>query len=320
MGITPDLYIIQKQTALERYTRRPLNIDFFEYLEKAGQDVKSLVSAHDSHVATRDALLTVLNKLGLSFELMNLDELQEKKFLFFDPALGHSGFRPSKKLVLALGGDGTLLHASHYVGGDVCLLGVNSCPEHSVGHLCDARASNLEERVSSCIEKKATCSEVRRLKVALPGLQHLPLGLNDVLFSNRHPGATSRYELKVKGATSDDDIESERQLSSGVWIAAPAGSTAAISSYGLPRLELTSPKFLIAVREAYLPEGKSLALQKKVLDGNSEKLEIFCRIRQGIVCVDGADSCVHLGFGDTIEISLPRDCSLNLLAPKRANS
>lgn len=313
-----DVVIVQKQTALERYTRRPLNIDFFEYLGKAGEDVEGLVEAHDEHVRTRELLISILNKQAVSFEIMNLDELQDKRRSYFSDTIPGSGFHPKKSLVISLGGDGTLLHASHYVGDDVCLLGVNSCPEHSVGHLCAASPDTLEQVIQDFFSGRAPIQKIRRLKVALPGLQTLPLGLNDVLFANRHPGATCRYQLSIKGVGQEEAIISERHLSSGVWIASPAGSTAAISSYGLPRLPLHSEKFLMAVREAYLPPGRTLELKKRELDGNTELVELFCRIRQGIVCVDGADSCVYLGFGDTIEVSSPKSCSLLLLLPAHA--
>ncbi len=306
-----DIAIVQKQTALERYTRRALNIDFLEYLEKAGQSLDSLVASHDAHMRARELLLQLLAERNLSHTLFNLDELQESGLKFHDEDFPYeTGIIPKQKLVLSLGGDGTLLHASHYVGGDVNLLGLNSCPGHSVGHLCRAIPATFSKALDSFFKKKMRVQEVRRLKVVTSQGHSLPLGLNDLLLCNRHPAATSRYQLSV---TSSRNAESEKQLSSGIWISAPAGSTAAISSYGLPRLELNSQQYLLAVREPYVALGASLRLEKRVLDGRHDALTLFCRMRQGMVCVDGPDASALLGFGESVRISLPDSSRLNLV-------
>lgn len=326
MTSTPDVFIVQKQTALERYTKRPLNIDFFEYLEKAGQSLEDLVQAHDAHAASRTRLCAALTHLGLSHELYNLDELESSPIAFFDPDCPLSGFQPKRGLVLALGGDGTLLHASHYVGGGVALAGINSCPSHSVGHLCSIRPDTIETSLEFANSGLFSTRTVRRLKTATSRAHRLPLGLNDVLFCNRHPAATSRYQLTISGLdkapvgaatdrpeSDDQDSRSEKQLSSGLWVAAPAGSTAAISSYGLPRLPLESASFLAAVREPYTPAGEVMRFPQLVLQGDSEELRIFCRMRQGMICVDGPDSSALIGFGESLHISLPADAQLRLV-------
>lgn len=308
-----DIVVVQKQTTLERYTRRALNIDFFEYLEKAGQNVEPLVTAHEAHCRTRDALLALLDQLGTQYQLFNLDELNQSNFDFFSPDKDHSGLRPNLGLVIALGGDGTLLHASHYVGGDVVLFGINSTTDHSVGHLCSANASNFSDVIREFIESKISWRAIRRLRVQSEVSPALPLGLNDVLFCNRHPAATCRYEMKLMSKFDETVEKIEKQLSSGIWISGPAGSTAAISSYGLPRLSPDSSSFLYAVREPYSPAPTQMTLGRGQLDGNLQRLSLFSRIRQGLVCIDGPDFSFPLGFGDRIEIDLPQDGSLRLL-------
>ncbi|MBX9703603.1 MAG: hypothetical protein K2X39_05570 [Silvanigrellaceae bacterium] len=54
-------------------------------------------------------------------------------------------------------------------------------------------------------------------------------------------------------------------------------------------------------------------LKKFSFDGDKKELFIFSRMRQGLACVDGPDFCTELGFGETLHISMPQECSLNLI-------
>jgi NAD+ kinase len=336
-----DVVVIQKQTALERYTRRTLNVDFLEYVEQGGGSLAHLRDAHEDHVAARHVVQKTLAKRGLSFLLWNLDELSEKAMSPYKPA-GLRGVEPSaglvprRKLVVSLGGDGTLLHASHFVGGDVTLLGVNSCPPHSVGALCAATADTFPEVLDAVLSGTAPLVNTRRLLVTTSERHALPLALNDLLLCNQHPAATSRYQISVtvnldEEATSTPGtsvpLRTETQLSSGLWVAAPAGSSAVIQGYGLPPLPLQSSSFSLAVREPYVGleelriarrQGQAgYALDRLTLDGDTESLTLLCRMRTGLVCVDGPDNGVRLGFGARVNISLPAAGAVRLV-PRRA--
>jgi NAD+ kinase len=318
----PEVIVVQKQTALERYTRRALNVDFLDYVERGGGSLENLREAHDSHVECREKIEHFLHQKGLSYALWNLDELSQQGLPFYLP--GHAdGLKPHCSLVVTLGGDGTLLHASHFVGGSVRLLGVNSCPSHSVGALCAARAENFAEMIESSLDAlpQESLRRVRRLWVRTSEHHSLPLALNDVLLCNQHPAATSRYRLSVVSRGQGDDgsvpFHSEGQLSSGLWIAAPAGGSAVIRGYGLERLPMESEKFQVAIREPYLPPTgqQKYDLDRLTLDGNQDSLSLFCRMRAGLVCVDGPDNSVMIGFGTRINISLPEESELRLVLP-----
>ena len=308
-----DVYIIQKQTTLERYTQRNLNVDFFDYLERDRQTPAPLQQAHKEHLKSRKILTKCLEKHSLSYKIFNLDEITQNNICYFNDKCPNSGLKPKKNLVISLGGDGTLLHASHHVGGDVCLLGINSCPEHSVGHMCPIIPKYIEKAIECFVNKEFTASSIRRLKLEASRKQILPLALNDVLLCNRHPAATSRYQISICSLDKNQEIQSEKQLSSGLWISTSAGSTAAISSYGFEKSEINSPNIHVAVREPYTPRNETLNLQRFNLDGNKNSLLFFSRMRQGLVCVDGPDSCGYLGFGDTVYVSLPKECSIKLI-------
>lgn len=308
-----DVYIIQKQTTLERYTQRNLNVDFFDYLERDRQTSGPLQHAHKEHIKSRKILIKCLQKHSLKYKIFNLDELAQNNICFFNDKCPQSGLRPKKKLVISLGGDGTLLHASHHVGDDIFLLGINSCPEHSVGHMCPIVPKHIEKAIDCFVNNDFNAISVRRLKLEASRKQILPLALNDVLLCNRHPAATSRYQISTHSIKDNLEINSEKQMSSGLWISSAAGSTAAISAYGFQKSEISSSDIHVAVREPYTPRNETLNLQKFTINGDKQSLLFFSRMRQGLVCVDGPDSCGHLGFGDTVQISLPQECSIRLI-------
>jgi NAD+ kinase len=327
-----DIVVIQKQTALERYTRRALNVDFLEYVEQGGGSLDDLRESHDDHVAARRVVQNALSARGLTYVLWNLDELALRGLTPFRPSFaatpGTPGIRPRKGLVIALGGDGTLLHASHYVGEETLLLGVNSCPPHSVGALCAATAPTFSTLLDAALGGYATVVPTRRLLVGTSDGHALPLALNDLLLCNQHPAATSRYQISVVqecdppsyGEGTCVPLRMEAQLSSGLWVAAPAGSSAVIRGYGLPQLPLDSHAFHLAVREPYVgmeerafaPNG-GYQLDRLTLNGDLESLSLFCRMRTGLVCVDGPDNGIRLGFGARVTISMPSETALRLI-------
>lgn len=308
-----DVIIVQKRTALERYTKRDLNIDFLDYLSQDNQGQEQLQAAHQSHVNSRTILLDTLMRLKMKYILLNLDELKESNLGFFQEGSRHSGLTPKQKLVISLGGDGTLLHASHHVGGDIKLLGINSCPKNSVGHLCALDAQSIPKILEQIlIDKKEHVQSVKRLRVKLASHDNIPIALNDILISHLHPAATSRYQISILDEHSQVS-QQEKQLSSGLWISTAAGSTAAIASYGFPPEPLSSHKILSACREPYAVKGETLQLKRFIIDGRTQSLSIFSRMRQGIVCLDGSDFSAHFGFGETLEISSPENASLLLI-------
>ena len=308
-----DVVIIQKQTSLERYTGRVLKIDFLDYLSQDKVSQEQLYEAHAAHVESRELLISHLQKLKLSFAILNLDELKENRLNFFNEENHKSGLNPKKNVVISLGGDGTLLHASHHVGGSVKLLGINSCPNNSVGHLCSVVPSAIEESlVNILVEKNERVVSVRRLRLKIDDKNHIPLALNDILITHLHPAATSRYQLSLLN-DKNETLHAEKQLSSGLWISTAAGSTAAIASYGFPPEPLSSNCMLGAVREPYAVQGQENKLNKFILNGDKESLSVFSRMRQGIVCLDGPDFSLQFGFGETLQVTSPKSASLQLI-------
>lgn len=301
-----DVCVVQKQTFWERYTHfRTKNV------------LASVQAAHTEHLKSRDLLFRALDALGLTYAVLHLDDLRKNKIPFFNENKAHSGIQPKLKCVISLGGDGTFLHASHHVGGDVQLLGIRSSANHSVGHLCSIQPNEIDAALHTILNQKHSVKTFRRLRVNVVRagkLVPLPLALNDVLLCHKHPAASSRYEISV--LQNETVRANEKQVSSGVWLSTFLGRSAAIASYDFHNVPHEPAYVYVAARELYRPFSEELKLGHFFIDGEKEFLSISSRMRQGLVCVDGPDFCAPFGFGDRIEVSLPEHAALSLIVQK----
>ncbi len=302
-----DVFVIRKKSACERH----------------GSSLAKHVKSHNALMGVVAAVTDQLNTLGLSTSTMTIDELMDGRVKFFKTASTNTKtLNPRKRLAISIGGDGTLLHTSHYVGGETRLIGINAVPALSVGHLCLAKDSDFEKFLDDALTDRIAPKKIRRLEVFPSSTQEpsqdltekldfaaLPLALNDILFCNPHPAASSRYLITVKqdqltDGSSASSVTAERHVSSGVWISTAAGSTAAISSYGLQRLPLESERFLLAVREPYYRAAHLCTLTRANLDGTQQSLEIQSEMPLALVAVDGADFSSPVGRGQGVWIRM----------------
>ena len=191
------------------------------------------------------------------------------------------------RFVISVGGDGTLLAASHWVTG-ATLLGVNSAPRSSVGHLTLARRASLPRILSRIASGTLLPHPVARLEVVLEG-RTLPPALNDVLIAHEQPAATSRYRLRLKRRAED-------QRSSGLWIATAAGSTAGIRSAGGQAMPLDARRLQFRARELYRAQGHGASLEAGFVEPG-EKLVVESAMASGWLFIDGARMAVRFPFG-----------------------
>ena len=205
-------------------------------------------------------------------------------------------------LVVTVGGDGTLLAASHGIGPGVPLLGVNSAPSHSVGFFCGARKADVRVSLAEALSGKLRRAELTRMRVERNGERLHERVLNEALFCHMSPAATSRYILRLGTVTgAGKTVEHEEQKSSGMWIGPAAGSTAAQRSAGGKVLPLSSRKLQFVVREPYRAEGHALDVTLGLVD-EDQVLEIKSKMRSARVFLDG-DHIVHdVTIGDVVTL------------------
>jgi NAD+ kinase len=202
-------------------------------------------------------------------------------------------------LVVTVGGDGTVLAASHQVGSRTRLIGVNSAPESSVGFFCAAKKGEVLGPLQAAIRGELRGVTLSRMRVELNERVLHNRVLNEALFCHASPAATSRYVLRVaRGGKTKRSVE-EEQKSSGLWIGPAAGSTAAQRSAGGKVLPLPSTKIQFVVREPYLGGGVTPRLTVGTIEP-PDRLELLSKMRAGKLFLDGHHDEHDVGIGDRI--------------------
>lgn len=230
---------------------------------------------------------------------------QERTLITLQEALGRLGVKPTlvsvdaidararralagARFVISVGGDGTLLAASHWVTG-AALLGVNSAPRSSVGYLSFTRRAVLARDLARIAKGTLLPQQVARIEVELEG-RRLPPALNDVLLAHEQPAATSRYRLRL-------GRRSEEHRSSGLWVATAAGSTAGIRSAGGEPMPLGVRRLQFRARELYRARGGRAAILESGFVEAGRELVVESAMEAGWLYIDGARMATRFPFG-----------------------
>ena len=290
--------VVYKKSAYQLHMLERRDAHLRGLLRRRHPDVLDMQQAHRVHQQTLAAVTATLRRLGAAADLVYRADL--KTTARYD-------------LVVSVGGDGTVLQASHVVA-DTPLLGVNSDPRRSEAVFCAATKATIGAVLRCALarppgwragEGTLPMRRLWRLAVRLNGRRAGLLALNDVLIAHEDPATMSRYRLKI-GA------RQEPQKSSGLWVATAAGSSSAILAAGGKRLTWTSPQFQYKPRELYQGRLTDCRLTGGVLP-MGRRLEVTWLMREGKVYVDGPHVRLPLRFGDRLVIELSPDHPLHLL-------
>jgi NAD+ kinase len=266
--------VVAKKTALERYTQDRPDPKFRRLVEAGDPAVARAQRSHEAHRRALDQVCAELDARRLRWRMVYASTKRS--------AAGTD-------LVIAVGGDGTLLDASHGVVDQPVLL-VNSFPQTSVGWFAGATVETFPERLDRILAGAVEPLRLNRIAVAVDGRELHHPALNDILLAHENPAATSRYVIRVDG-------EEEEHVSSGVWVSTAAGSTAAIQAAGGVRQPVRSHDLQYLVREMYRAPGSSLHLTGGIV---SDAIEFESRMYEGAVFLDGHRLRHRVGYGDRI--------------------
>jgi NAD+ kinase len=275
-----EALVVYKKSKLTLYVREKRNKRVGALVEEGASIVGALRPAHEAHAAALATVKRVLAAARIPFRSCYRARLKP------EDAKG--------RLIIAVGGDGTVLDASHKVDG-APILGVNSDPERSVGFLCAARAETFSDVLYDVLEERLLPTPVPRLTGFIDG-QPLPFPvLNELLVAHKNPAATVRYRIEAKGAWED-------HKSSGIWIAGPAGSTAAMASAGGVVQPIEDARWQLRVREPYLVDGPPRCLLSLLLP-LEEEVRLTSRMPEGVVYLDGPHVRLPFGLGAVLRLS-----------------
>ena len=275
-----NIVLAYKDSRLHTYTKVKPHQNIKDLLDKDDISVDQLQKAHDAHLKTLHHVETTLQKFECNYKKAYRGRL--------------AGADISNSLVITVGGDGTLLEASHQLNESV-ILGVNSDPGRSTGSLCIADQNSFESILTQFFQGELQAAAVPRLQLML---DEQPIGvpvLNDILIAHKNPGATSRFILKAEQR--QQDIRS-----SGVWIAGPAGSTGAILSAGGQIAALSDQRIQIRVREPCASHENNSRWATQFMEPN-EAIEIISRMREGMIYMDGPHLTHRFSMGSRLSIN-----------------
>jgi NAD+ kinase len=273
-----DVLLTSKVTLFEMADLERRDPALVRMLRARDPAVAAIESSHLETVYARDVVRRVLEAAGIRVhEARRLGRIPNGRY----------------DLIVAVGGDGTVLDVARHVDATP-ILAVNSSPSSSYGYFSCATADTLEPLLDRILSGDLTPVELTRISLEVDGRRHPHPALNDVLFCNAVPAATSRYLLGI----GDDE---EDQKSSGVWIATAAGSTGAIRSAGGVVVDMREHWLQYWVREPFM--GAS-AHRYRLLTGHLGPTGIRFRSRmiQGAVYLDGRRNGVPVGFDGTVAL------------------
>lgn len=274
--MTKRVALVVKRSALDRAADQPKD-RLHRLLERGDPTVANVRASHEEHTETVAEVKRALEELGAT-----VTRIRKRR----EP-VDTNGY----DIVVTVGGDGTLLHASHSVGR-VPVIGINSAPSTSVGFFCGARKGEVRDALAAALDGSLPSTTLTRMLVRVNGEPVHTRVLNDALFCHQSPAVTSRYILEYDGVA-------EEQKSSGFWIGPAAGSTAAQRSAGGAILPLVSSDLQLVVREPYRPYDEPYRLCC-VLVKPGQRLEVRSKSRRMRLYLDGPDDMVRVDLGDVV--------------------
>ncbi len=276
----PRVVLVVKRTAYRRFVEDERDPRAKQLIRRRDPVVASWLEAHREHVRTVSAVRVALERANAQVLIV------ERAQAMFDAS--------SADLVVAVGGDGTLLAASHSVV-ETPVLGVNSSPRHSVGFFCAARRTTFPGMLARALDGRLPSVELTRMRVSINGRLRTKHVLNEALYCHASPAATSRYILQIGKVR-------EEQRSSGLLIGPAAGSTAAQRSARGRVLPLGSRALQLVVREPYTPSHKPYRLVQRILRYGEEVL-VESKMDNASVFFDGAYRQVPVRLGDHVSFA-----------------
>lgn len=248
------------------------------YRERSKQKKEELKQKHEQHKATLKQTRQLLKGATFIYRASLCEELVNQH-----------------KLIVTVGGDGTLLDASHF-SYSVPLLGINSTynidESGSEGFFCGATRFNLENIIDKLFNDKLESYELNRIQLELNGKRIKPLVLNEARFQPLLPGAAAYYKVRIDGV---EDLNP----SDGWVFSTAAGSTGLPRSYDKKIMPIESKEIQYFVLGAM----KGRTHKPKLFEGIiNTSIEVVSNMRKGCIAIDGRHNTLKLNEGDKLKL------------------
>ncbi|HSC89320.1 MAG TPA: NAD(+)/NADH kinase [Polyangiaceae bacterium] len=280
----PRVIVVAKRSSLARLEDGEVDQRARKLLRSGDATVRKWRPAHEDHVRTLERVEKTLSRLGAEVLILH------GSHAVFDTR--------GSDLVVSVGGDGTLLAASHSVSG-VPILGVNSAPRYSVGFFCGAKGRAVEAQLARALSGELPQMKLSRMAVRINGQLRSERVLNEALICHIDPAATSNYILEF-------GKRSEEQKSSGIWVGTAAGSTGALRSAGGEIMPFGSRQLQFVVREPYVAGGRNYKLTRGLVP-STRTLIVKSKMHHARVFLDGPYRALPVRLGDHVQFETSRD-------------
>lgn len=203
------------------------------------------------------------------------------------PSIQSEDFYASVNVVVAIGGDGTILAAARRAAiYDVPVLGVNL---GKLGFLNELEPENLREGLLRVLKGEYRTEARMMLKAQANGEE--AIALNDMVMSNRQRGRV------VRAATYIDGVLADASAADGVLVSSPTGSTAYSLSCGGPILPPNMDAMLVA---AVCPHS---LYHRHMVVGGDGVIEVLAHLEEDglVVFADGREE-MRVAAGERVRI------------------
>lgn len=268
------------------------------YVEKRGQSFSDYELEEETYQRARDF---VLKAIPSELKVQVIDRSFLTNYLF-----------TPHDMVVCLGQDGLVVNAAKYLSGQP-VVAINPDPARFDGVLLPFQPEQTENALRAVAAGEYSARKITMARVDLNDGQHL-YAFND-LFIGPRSHITARYTLHMKG-------QSERQMSSGILVSTPAGTTGWMSSLfnqtrgiaafaGLKndvhamRLNWEEKKLVFLVREPFASKWSSVNLVAgTIVPGFEFRVESHMG-ESGVIFSDGMETdYLEFNTGTTATVSI----------------
>ena len=276
----PRILVVHRRSAYTDAVSDKRHPKIKKLLEMGDPLIAGYVAAHEHHTASMATVRAALDERALDYTWRHhIHDLSPDAF----------------DLVVTVGGDGTVLHASHAINRTP-VVAVNSSPSTSVGFFTCTDADGFGRYLDRVLTGEVKPVTLSRMRVSVNDSIVTDHALNDVLFCHDCPASTTRYVLQVDNVRED-------QISSGVWVSTAAGSTAALKAAGGKAMSPRSKQLQYVVREPFPRGGGSMRRLPTATKGMipaGRRLVIYSKTEVARLYVDGPHVVFSVNFGDKV--------------------
>ncbi|MFH1066217.1 MAG: NAD(+)/NADH kinase [Nanoarchaeota archaeon] len=247
------------------------------------EELDAIKKGHNAHYTALEHIRKILEKLGIPYQRV------------YQPYAAFDEFK-GRDLVIAIGGDGTILNTAHFILDKTPVLTVKSEPK-SVGGLCTINYTQFEEAMKNILDDKFKIEKWTRIEGRMGN--KTDLALNEILIGPKYRSGAARYELDFNG-------KKEAQLSSGIIVSTGSGSSAWYSNIaeneGIFSRESDELRFIAT---EYTAEKGYKLVKGSINSKDSFKIKSLMSIN-GVISFDGDSNKRMYKFltGNEIEIKI----------------